>query len=281
MKILIADDDRVTAQLLSRRLNQAGHQTVVAFDTMQALMTCQRQRPDALILDLHMPGGNGLHVLHRLKSSPNTALLPVIVLTAHPEEEPAALEKGADAFLHKPPDFDLLTEVLDRFQVQHGEPRRVQVSERHAPPPVPMSRNILRNVMLVEDDRVVADLMAQALRNAGYAVIFAADVGDALRTLATFRIDAVVLDMHLPSGSGLDVIQRLRSQSRTGDVPILVVSGTLDAQAANFAIAAGADSYFQKPPDLEQLVARLRSHFAAAHHHRGHEHAPEEEEVHA
>ena len=267
MKILIAEDDRSTAQLLSHRLGQMGHQTVVAFDTMQALMSCQRQRPDALILDLQMPGGHGLHVLHRLKSSRNTAMLPVIVLTAHADQEEAALQKGADAFLHKPPDFARLEEILERFAVQHGEPRRVQLSERPAPAPVPTSRSIVRNVLLVEDDRVVADLMAQALKRAGFATIFAADVCEALRVLSSFRIDAVLLDMQLPNGSGLDIIQRLRSSSRTGDVPIMVVSGTLDPEAARFAIAAGADSFFQKPPDLEQLVVRLQAHFAPAQHH--------------
>jgi DNA-binding response OmpR family regulator len=261
MKILIAEDDRVTAQLLSTRLNQAGHQTVVAFDTMQAMMTCMRSRPDALILDVQMPGGSGLQVLHRLKASRKTAMLPVIVLTAHAEHEQAAMEAGADAFLMKPPDLDRLEEILDRFYVRHGEPERVHVTKSASAMPVPRSRNIVRNIMLVEDDRVVADLVAQALKRAGYATIFAPDIGDALRVLNAFRIDAVVLDMQLPSGSGLDVIQRLRSYSRTGDVPIIVVSGTLDERAAEFALAAGADSFFRKPPDLDAVMARLNAHF--------------------
>lgn len=265
MKILIAEDDRTTAQLLSSRLKQAGHQTIVAFDTMQTLMSCRRDRPDVVVLDLHMPGGSGLVVLHRLKSSNATVTIPVIVLTAHSENEAAALEAGADAFLLKPPDFEQLTSVIQRFN-RHVEHPSHSLKLVRAPGPArlaPAAANaLLRNVLVVDDDRVTANLIGYHLQRDGFATIFATDVPDALRVVSTFRIDAVVLDLELPSGSGLDIIQRLKSSSRTGEIPIFICSGSADEHAADFALAAGADQFFPKPPDMEALVAAIQQWFA-------------------
>jgi CheY-like chemotaxis protein len=256
MNILIADDDRATAQLLSSRLTKAGHRTTVAFDTTQAQMMCRRSQPDAVIIDVQMPGGTGLQVLHRLKTSPKTSALPVIILTSHPENEELALEKGADAFLLKPPDFERIDAVLERFASARTAP-----APRHPKPS--QQPFIVRNVLVVEDDRVVADFIGHRLKRSGFATIFAGDVPDALHLLNSFRIDAVVLDLDLPSGNGLDIIQRLKSFSRTGDIPIFVVSGSTDEHGAEFAVSAGADRFFSKPPDLDQLIDALRGYYPA------------------
>jgi DNA-binding response OmpR family regulator len=126
------------------------------------------------------------------------------------------------------------------------------------------SSHVVRNVLVVEDDRAVAHLISARLLRAGFATIFGDDVPDALRVLNAFRIDAVILDLGLPSGSGFDVIQRLKAFSRTGMVPILVVSGSADEQTERAARAAGADFFFSKPADLDRVLAALRTYYPAA-----------------
>jgi len=264
MHVLIADDDRTTAQSLSSRIGNAGHRTTVAFDTMQTMMMCMKLRPDAVILDVQMPGGSGLQVLHRLKSSANTAMIPIIVLTGNAEHESAALQQGADAFLLKPPDFERLFEILERCaaRVDSLRPRIVHRSPQSPKPePLPPPEALVRNILVVDDDIVLSNVIASRLLRAGFATMFAGDVPDALRVLNAFRIDAVILDLDLPSGSGLEVIRRLKSFSRTGEIPIIVVSGSTDAQGARFALSVGADCCLTKPPDLHQLVAHLRRYY--------------------
>lgn len=259
MKILIADDDRTTAQLLAEHLKNAGHQTVVAFDTMQALMICRREHPDAVLLDVQMPGGSGLDVLHRLKSSISTATVPVIVLTGHPETQAAALERGADAFLLKPPELPELDAILHRCERGGRRAPRALALVPGCRATTPMEANIpmLHNVLVVDDDRITANLIGFHLQRAGFATVFATDIPDCFRVLNSFRIDAVVLDLGLPSGSGLEVIPRLRSLSRTGDLPIFVVSATSDRLAAASALSAGASRFFSKAADMEALVDSL------------------------
>ena len=115
--ILVADDDRVLAQLLSSRLSKANYSVVVSYDAMHAFMVALRLGPAAVILDINMPGGSGLEVLKRLKSSTKTSLIPVIVLSGciDPVEQQSVLNLGADEFLGKPPDFDRLTATLTRL----------------------------------------------------------------------------------------------------------------------------------------------------------------------
>ena len=114
MTILIADDDRVLTQMLSVRLKQAGYECVVVYDAMQAIMKALRDPPDAILLDVSMPGGTGLLVLRRLKNSITTKQIPIIVISGSIDSETAATVKslGADEFLAKPPDFERLEAVL-------------------------------------------------------------------------------------------------------------------------------------------------------------------------
>lgn len=114
MKLLIADDDRVLTQLLSTKLRAKGWTVTVAFDAMQAMMFAMRTTPDAIVLDINMPGGTGVEALRKLKASTKTSQIPVVVLTGSidPNDEPAVRELGADAYLKKPAEVDQLHTLL-------------------------------------------------------------------------------------------------------------------------------------------------------------------------
>jgi DNA-binding response OmpR family regulator len=114
MKLLIAEDDRALALLLSTRLREKGWVVDLAHDAMQALMFAMRSVPDAIMLDIAMPGGTGIDALKRLKRSAKTSHIPVVVLSGSIEvkDEPNVLASGAAAFMRKPPDIDALNDIL-------------------------------------------------------------------------------------------------------------------------------------------------------------------------
>ena len=116
-KILVADDDRATLETLGAKLRGSGYQVVTAMDAMQAVMVAQRSGPDAVLLDIQMPGGTGLDALKRLRASTKTQSIPVIAMsgTAGPEAERRALSLGAIEFLPKPVDFERLRASLARL----------------------------------------------------------------------------------------------------------------------------------------------------------------------
>jgi len=116
-KILIADDDRVTLETLGAQLRGAGFQILTAMDAMQAFMVAQRSAPDAVLLDIQMPGGTGLDTLKRLRTSTKTQAIPVIAISGlkDPEMSKRVLALGAAEFLPKPVDFERLRATLNRL----------------------------------------------------------------------------------------------------------------------------------------------------------------------
>ena len=114
-KILIVDDDQDLVVGLAVRLRKVGgYDVIMASDGLGAVTKAQREKPDLIILDLGLPVGDGFSVLERLKTLMNTALIPVIVLSARDpgEAQDAVLEMGADAFFQKPADNDQLLAAI-------------------------------------------------------------------------------------------------------------------------------------------------------------------------
>jgi diguanylate cyclase len=116
-QILIADDDPVTVQMLSGVLTERGFVVTVARDAMQAVMMAVRKPPDALILDIGMPGGTGFQVLERLKARAKTSSIPIMVLTAltDPALQARVLALGAKEFFTKPIVPEQLLQAVDRL----------------------------------------------------------------------------------------------------------------------------------------------------------------------
>jgi DNA-binding response OmpR family regulator len=102
--ILIVEDDRDIADLLQRYLTRAGHVTDVLGDGSEAIAFTRSRLPDLVILDLMLPGTDGLEVCRVLRRAPETRALPIIMLTARTEESDriAGLELGADDYVTKP-----------------------------------------------------------------------------------------------------------------------------------------------------------------------------------
>ena len=111
-------------------------------------------------------------------------------------------------------------------------------------------------VLVVEDDRDIADVLRRALGMADYEVRVAADGEEALLAASDFSPDAVVLDLGLPGVDGVEVCRRLRSG---GDVPILILTAREGVDSRVEGLDSGADDYLVKPFEREELLARLRA----------------------
>ena len=122
MRILIADDDTLFVRLLAGQLGAKGFSISVAYDALQVMQSARQSPPDAILLDILLPGGTGLQVLQRLKASAKTSMIPVLVISVSDDPTlPATVQSlGAEGFFHKPVDIELVVSTLGRILGGNG-----------------------------------------------------------------------------------------------------------------------------------------------------------------
>jgi DNA-binding response OmpR family regulator len=111
-------------------------------------------------------------------------------------------------------------------------------------------------VLVVEDERVINDAVAERLRAEGFVVDQAYDGPDAVESCLAGRPDVVVLDLMLPGFDGLEVCRRIQAES---PVPVLMLTARDDEADVLVGLAVGADDYLTKPFRMRELVARVRA----------------------
>lgn len=120
-RIVVADDDGVVRGSLTRVLELEGYGVIQASDGHEAVAAVQTRRPGLLLLDLNMPKMDGWHTLDALaKDHP---LLPVVVITARPNQYQRAVGAGVDALMEKPLDFPTLLNAIARLFAESPEDR--------------------------------------------------------------------------------------------------------------------------------------------------------------
>lgn len=112
--VMIIDDDRMTVELIKRRLEDNGYATLTAPDGQEGLALLATQIPDLIILDVEMPKMNGYSFIVEKNKMPSCVKVPVIVSTSHEENKPLFSRHGIKAYLIKPVNMqELLTKVAE------------------------------------------------------------------------------------------------------------------------------------------------------------------------
>lgn len=121
--LLVVDDNPENLKLILMILASSGYELVTASDAIQALRAVERRIPDLILLDLQLPGMDGLELTRRLKAKPETRDIPIVAVTAYAMkgDEAKAINAGCNGYLVKPVDKRLLRELVRRF-VEVAEP---------------------------------------------------------------------------------------------------------------------------------------------------------------
>jgi CheY-like chemotaxis protein len=113
--IMVVEDNELSRDALSRRLERRGYRLVLAFDGEQAIQLARSERPDLILMDLGLPRVDGWEATRQLKADPATRRIPIIVLSAHAmtNDRDKALQAGGDEFDTKPIRFQPLLEKIE------------------------------------------------------------------------------------------------------------------------------------------------------------------------
>jgi CheY-like chemotaxis protein len=199
--VLAIDDDPIVRDMLQRFLRREGFQVVTAAGGEAGLQLARELRPDAITLDVLMPGMDGWAVLTALKADPDLAEIPVIMLTIV-DDKNLGYALGASDYLTKPVDRERLTSVLQRF--------------RAAPSP--------RLVLVVEDDSATREMLRRVLHTEGWVVAEAENGRAALDRIAERRPALILLDLMMPEMDGFSFMDELRRHEDWGTIPVVVVT---------------------------------------------------------
>jgi two-component system, cell cycle response regulator len=266
-RVLVVDDIITNIKLLEARLAAEYFEVVTATNGPQAIAICEQGQCDIVLLDVMMPGMDGLEVCRRLKTNPRTAHIPVIIVTAldQPSDRVAGLEAGADDFLTKPVnDISLITRVkslvrlktlTDELMMRAATSSELGLDDVLDPTSLADEGG---KILLVDDSPATVDRVKQALMPR-CQVNHEDDPQEALFRAAEGDYDLVVISLNLKQIDGLRLCSHLRSLDRTRPLPILVIVDPEDNVRLMRALDLGVNDYLVRPIDRNEMQARVRT----------------------
>ena len=108
-------------------------------------------------------------------------------------------------------------------------------------------------LLIADDDRALSLLLSTRLRAKGWTVEIANDAMQALMFAMRSSPDVIMLDIAMPGGTGIDALKKLKMSSRTMQVPVVILSGSIDRKDEPNVLALGAAAFMRKPPDIDAL----------------------------
>ncbi len=237
--VLVIDDDPAVRELMSRFLTRERFQVAQAAGGEEGLRLARTLRPDAITLDVMMPGLDGWAVLAALKADPATADIPVVMLTIV-DDRSHGYALGAAEYLTKPVERERLLEVLARYR-----------------------RDGL--VLLVEDDAALRELVRRVLEREGYAVVDAEDGRDALERVRERVPGVILLDLMMPVMDGFEFLAELRREETWREIPVIVLTAKdLSAEDRDRLNGSVARILQKGAYGREALLAEVRALVAAS-----------------
>jgi signal transduction histidine kinase/DNA-binding response OmpR family regulator len=267
--VLVVEDNPINQTLMRALLNQVGFTVETSSSGEAALDWATNHRCDLVLMDIEMPGMDGLETTRRMRALPlwldQNPPTPIMALSAHAtiEARAASLEAGMIEHLTKPIEPDLLYAALAR----HLEPKRAPAA---AVPARAEARQALpqwpdRRVLVVEDNPINQALMRALLKQVGVVVEIAVSGQAALDVLARSPCDLILIDIEMPGADGIRTARSIAGAPAARDssgnpIPIVALSTRLTTEARTANLAAGIADHLVKPIDPDTLYAILARH---------------------
>lgn len=264
--LLIVDDRWLMRQTITAALREMGYTDLSeATSGLEAMRMLQNKATAAVISDWDMPGMNGLGLLRWMRSKPEFAETPFMMITAESSREQVrmAVEAGVSSYMVKPFTVQDLANKIERIL---GQERQIM--------PVPSGDKVLgltnasdvedriegSTILVVDDVPSNSEVIAEILKDE-YTVLTATS---GLKALDIARSEdpphLILLDIIMPELDGYDVCRRLKEQARTRDIPIIFLTGNDQVEDVVKGLEMGAVDYITKPAEPSILKARIRTH---------------------
>ncbi len=202
--LLIIENDVTFSKVLLEMAREKGFKGLSALDGEAGLQLAHALEPDAITLDIDMPGMDGWAVLDRLKHHPQTRHIPVHIITGIRERQ-QGLKSGALAYLEKP----VTKEALDESFAKINQ----------------FIDSSVKRLLVVEDDETQRAAMIELIQHEDVEITAVGSAEDALRELSTSHFDCMVLDLGLKDMNGFELLETVKANPAMWDLPIIIYTG--------------------------------------------------------
>jgi two-component system response regulator HydG len=214
-------------------LKVKGMEPIAAYSGEEALHFAESEKPDCVLMDIKMPGINGVETLKKLKElSPD---LPVVLMSAYATEDQIeeAKQQGAYTVLNKPIDIQIVLSFLALLRKEES-------------------------ILIVDDDPNFCRTLKDILQTRGYRVVTESDPDKVFEHMEQKYMLTVLLDLNLGNKDGLDVLKDIRAKYPSK--PVVLVTGMKDEMTASIEKGKkiGAYTFFYKPLEIDSLISSIK-----------------------
>lgn len=247
---MVVEDEQILLEVLQKKLSQNGFTVLAAKDGDEGLAKIREHRPDLVLLDIVMPKKDGFEVLREIQRDKNLKNIPVIIISNSGQnvEIEKAKKMGVRDYLVKT-QFDP-AEVLAKVNRQFG------LSGATAAPssdPIAVTAEktsgqaaAAKTILIIEDDNFLRNLMVKKLTDEGYAVSEAFDGQVGLKKVITDKPVLVLLDLILPGIDGFKLLEEIKSNPATADIPVIILSNLGQKEDIDRGLQLGAVDFMIK-----------------------------------
>jgi len=200
--VVIVEDDKNFADILKDYARDHGYKAVVVNEGTHAVEIIKENQPDAVILDIMLPGKDGWQILKELKASAETSGIPVHLMSAGEAAANKVRREGAISFMKKPIDTGTLDKLFGDMASQSGV--------------------VFKQILLVEDHHAQSEALREMMERQGITVDQAFDGASAFEKLQDNEYQCVILDLNLPDISGLDLLDKIKAIDKFASLPVVI-----------------------------------------------------------
>ncbi len=243
-KILVVEDDTVSAEMIKIRLAKQGYKVIVAKTGEDGIRLAQEEMPDLILMDMLLPGIHGLDATIQLKKNPQTKRIPIFALTNmnSPDFIKACYQDGICVFLRKPYDFKELLANIQRY-----------ISD---------DRDTTKKILLINDNPDLTSAMTTSLKKNGFEVISAPEGMIRVDDVHTKKPDLILLDIDMLEDWGITVFKILKKSDATTSIPIVLTANQMNPEELkDLASMLGAEAFIPKSDAFDTAIPKIKKIF--------------------
>jgi two-component system, cell cycle response regulator len=254
-KVLVVEDNHLNLKLVRSLLDLNGYTVIEAMDGEAGIAKAKESRPDLILMDIQLPGLDGLKATEILKKDSICGNIPVVALTSYAMQgdEEKAFDAGCSGYITKPIDtrafIPRIEMILSEKPNKPADPPKAETGAISNKP----------RILIVDDNPLNIKILKAQLSGEMFEFYTAQSGAECIEKASTLLPDLILLDVMMPELSGYEVTWKLKTAPRTSNIPIILVTALDSPEDKAKGLEVGADEFLTKPVNGIELLTRVRS----------------------